>query len=338
MVRAKPRVRFRDTLRDGPVPITLEVRSTTGPQVEPLIDELNALGLEKELAAINITSNPTARVMLDASTYATRVLRDTRYKDTVIHTTCRDFSLGLLESWLLGAAANGVENITVMSGDAPKEGDYPSGRVLHEVTVLELLTGVNEYLNKGVLIPSVGGQGARTDNRYEFVRKSITPPTDFWTGAVVLPLRHRELDYAVRKRKAGARWFQTQITFDAGTVLRFLAKVVEAGQEKEFTIPIVVGCAPIGGRKMLQFLIEKLPYCEVPDEVQKRLREARARGGGDALGKESVAVAVEMHATLRDTIRERGWPFRLGAHVVPIVSTDLGAEIVRGVWKLHHGA
>ena len=55
---------------------------------------------------------------------------------------------------------------------------------------------------------------------------------------------------------------------------------------------------------------------------------------GDKIGDESVAVALEMYARLKDGMKDRGLSTKIGAHVLPINDDRLGNAIVEGVAKL----
>ncbi len=317
---------FRESVHEARIPITYEIVSLSGWQVEPYLDRLREVGLEERISAVNITNNPTARVYVDANTYGYRVLRDTTYKDVILHATCRDYTIASIQSWLLGAMANGITNITVMTGDHPKTGDYPRMGRVDDFNPLELITGITQYLNKGALFPELLAKPHRTTDRYRPHTHRLEEPTDFFVGAVLLPVRPGEVEYAQLKRKAGAQYFQGQITYDASLILDFFDEAIAAGVT--FDVPILIGNTPITGKGLLKFLSTGLPNCRILPPTVKRLKEARD------MGKESVQVGLEMFSAVRDGLRERGVHTKIGAHILPITSYPLSVEIVDGIVSL----
>ncbi len=320
-------VPFRERLAREPFPITYEAISPRSGIVQNPIEDFARLPCLSHLAGINLTNNPSARVRIDPAAYGHLLSKATGI-DVLAHVTCRDDTIAGIQRWLLGAWALGVENVVVMTGDHPKEGDYPEERRVDSVNAIELIAGITNYINKGLLIPDVMAPAAsRYANRFAPPKPpKKTDALDFFVGAPLIPWRNNEESYAQAKMSAGVRYFQTQITWDEKPVLDWVQRM----EEKNLlaNVPVLVGVSPLKTARTMDFMNTSIPMVRVPDVVQKRLREASNFAG------ESVTVATEVIARLKDGARDRGLKTKLGAHVLPINDDALGNALVEGISKL----
>lgn len=325
-------VPFRERLARDAFPITYEAVSPRSGEVAKQVEAFSQLPCLTHLSAVNLTNNPSARVRVDPAAYG-HLLLDCGV-DIVAHITCRDDTLAGIQRWLLGAWALGVRNVSVMTGDHPKEGDYPEERRVDSVNALELISGITNYIRKGQLIPDVISPGAgRYGNRFQPLKPpKSTDPMDFFVGAPVIPWRNNEDTYARAKLDAGAQFFQTQITWDATPVLDWIEKMESTGllgrNGRWPDVPVLVGASPLKTLRTMEFMHTSIPLVKVPPAVQQRMRAASDPG------KESVEIALEMYAQLKDGAKSRGLTTKLGAHVLPINDDTLGNAIVEGVTKL----
>lgn len=315
-------VRFRERVAADRFPITYEAISPRGVDVEGKLDAIASLPNLRDIAAVNLTHNPSARVRIDPVAFGHLVMERANV-DIIPHVTCRDQTLSGVQSWLFGAWALGMRSLLVMTGDHPKEGDYPDERRVDSVNAIELIAGIKRYLRQGELIPDVSSMANRYANRFDPPRPPKTvDAVDFFTGAPAIPWRNNEVQYARAKRNAGADFFQTQITWDEKPVLDWL----EQTERLDITgpdVPVLVGVAPLKTERTMKFMNSKIPLVRVPKDVQARLE------GAKDFGWESVEVVVEMIDRLKDGLRDRGLKTKVGAHVLPINSDELGNEIVR---------
>ncbi|HEX2022033.1 MAG TPA: methylenetetrahydrofolate reductase [Candidatus Thermoplasmatota archaeon] len=325
-------VPFRERLARDPFPITYEAISPRSGEVEEAARAFGELPCLSHLAAVNLTNNPSARVRIDPAAYG-HLLLD-HGVDVVAHITCRDDTLAGIQRWLFGAWALGVRNVAVMTGDHPKEGDYPEERRVDSVNALELLAGITQFIRSGQLIPDVMTPAAsRYANRFAPPKPPrSTAPLDFFVGAPVIPWRNNEETYARAKLEAGCQFFQTQITWEAKPVLDWLermeAKKLLGAASPRPEVPVLVGVSPLKTARTMEFMHTSIPFVKIPEPVQRRLKAA------PDLARESVEVALETLAAVKDGARERGLTTKLGAHVLPINDDRLGNAIVEGVAKL----
>lgn len=325
-------VPFRERLERDAFPITYEAISPRSGEVAGHVAAFARLPCLSHLAAVNLTNNPSARVRIDPAMYG-HLLQEACGVEVVAHVTCRDDTLAGIQRWLLGAWALGIRNVSVMTGDHPKEGDYPEERRVDSVNALELLAGISRYIAKGELMPDVMmPTAARYANRFAPPKPTKrTDPMDFFVGAPIIPWRNNEDSYAKAKLESGARFFQTQITWDAKPVLDWVQRLEQQGvlgRNGRFPVPVLVGASPLKSPRTMEFMHTSIPFVKVPEPVQKRLKEAKD------FAAESVQVCLETYADLVDGAKARGLSTKLGAHVLPINDDALGNAIVEGVAKL----
>src|SRR5690606_27862879 len=211
------------------------------------------------------------------------VERDTGL-EAIPHYACRDRNLLGMLSDLLGAAAAGLRNLLIVTGDPPKMGPYPEATAVFDIGAIGL-TNLVARLNRG-LDPGGGAIGA---------------PTSFVLGVGVNPgaadFEH-ELRRFYWKVEAGAEYAITQPVFDIAQLFRFLNHIEREG----IRIPVIAGIWPLVSARNAEFLANEVPGVVVPDTVVERMRRASARGKEEAID-EGIAIAREMLAEARPRIQ-----------------------------------
>ena len=69
--------------------------------------------------------------------------------EAVVHYACRDRNLLGMLSDLLGAAAAGIRNLLIITGDPPKMGPYPEATAVFDIDSIGL-TNLVDRLNRGL--------------------------------------------------------------------------------------------------------------------------------------------------------------------------------------------
>jgi homocysteine S-methyltransferase len=152
-----------------------------------------------EIDAVNVVDGPRAQSRMGVLPAALIIEREVGL-DTVFHYTCRDRNMLGMLSDLLGAAAGGLRNILIVTGDPPTSGPYPDATAVFDIDSIGL-TNVVHQLNRGL---DPGGN-------------PIGEPTRFVIGvaanqsAVDIEL---ELERFHWKVEAGAEFAVTQPVFD----------------------------------------------------------------------------------------------------------------------------
>jgi 5,10-methylenetetrahydrofolate reductase len=192
--------------------------------------------------------------------------------EPILQLTCRDRNRLALQSDLLGAAALGVENVLLLSGDHARFGDHPEARSVFDLDSVQLLQGVNNMQ-----------QGC------DMVGKPLTGAPNFFSGAAVSPESEPfELMFQKYRKKveAGAQFFQTQAVFNAA---RFEMFMDEAGR---LGVPVMAGVLLLKSARMAKFLNANIPGVRVPEKLVERLEKATdPLEEGVAIAKETVAMA-----------------------------------------------
>lgn len=243
---------------------------------------LESIGLLKEAGvdAVNIPDGPRAQTRMSAQ--ATAVLVEQKVGiEAVLHYCCRDRNLLGMMSDLLGAAALGLHNLLIITGDPPKMGPYPDATAVFDIDSIGLTNMVNK-LNHGL----------------DLGNNPIGQPTAFSIGVGVNP-GAVNLDEEIRrfewKVEAGAEYAITQPVFDTEQLREFLDKT------SHVKIPIVAGIWPLVSFRNAEFLHNEVPGVNVTADILERMRIASDKSKEHAR-EEGIAIARESLLEVRDVI------------------------------------
>jgi homocysteine S-methyltransferase len=259
---------------------TVEIVPPRGVDPSSMLDQARALAAAG-VHAVNVPDGPRAASRMGALLSGLLVAQGAGI-EPVIHYACRDRNLLGMLSDLLGAAASGLTNLLIVTGDPPKMGPYPEATAVFDIDSIGL-TNLVARLNRG-LDPGGNALGGQTR---------------FVIGVGVNPTSHeleRELSRFRWKVEAGAEFAVTQPVFDLAQFDRFLDRI--AGWD----IPIIAGIWPLVSLRNAEFLANEVPGVHVPPEVLERMRVASANGRDAALA-EGVAIAREMLEAVRDRVQ-----------------------------------
>ncbi len=268
--------RLARLLHEGQFVVTAELTSSDSP--DPAAIWRRTQVLRGVVDAVNCTDNTSAHVHLSALAAAALLVE--KDMEPIMQMTTRDRNRLALQGDLLGAAALGVRNVVLMSGDDVTAGDHPEARRIHDIDSMQLIEIAKGMRDRGVYL-----SGRRLEGSPSLfigaVENPFAPPLDF------RPLRLQ------KKVAAGADFIQTQLVFDIELFTRFMSKVRDLGLlEKVFIIPSVgIPRSARGAR----FMKDKVPGLHVPDALVTRLEQtAPARQA-----EEGIAIAVEIVTALR---------------------------------------
>lgn len=274
------RSRLAARLAAGRFIATVEIVPPKGVDPQSMFEQcrrLKAAGVD----AVNVPDGPRAQSRMGALLSGLLIQREVGI-EAVVHYACRDRNLLGMLSDLLGAAASGLNNLLIVTGDPPKMGPYPDATAVFDIDSIGL-TNLVARLNRG-LDPGGNPLGGRT--RFLIAVGANPTAAD----------RERELRRFAWKVEAGAELAVTQPVFDLAQLDRFLRDV------EQHRIPIVAGIWPLVSLRNAEFLANEVPGVSVPREVLDRMRRASARGKEAAL-EEGVAIAREMLAEVRSRVR-----------------------------------
>ncbi len=234
---------------------------------------------EAGVDAVNVPDGPRAQTRMGALAVSLLIEQQVGM-EAVTHYCCRDRNLLGMQSDLLGAAALGLRNFLLITGDPPKMGPYPDATAVFDIDAIGLTNMVNR-LNHGL---DPGGN-------------PIGKPTAFFIGVGVNP-GATDLDHELRrfewKVEAGAEYAITQPVFDVKQLKHFLKRI------EHCRIPIVPGIWPLTSFRNAEFLNNEVPGVDVPPEILERMR--KCEDGAAALA-EGVKIAQEMLAEVRPYVQ-----------------------------------
>jgi homocysteine S-methyltransferase len=271
---------FGAKLARGEFITTVEIVPPKGVDPAPMFDqvrELKAAGVD----AVNVPDGPRAQSRMGALLSGLLIQREIGL-EPVVHYACRDRNLLGMLSDLLGAAASGVRNLLIVTGDPPKMGPYPDATAVFDIDSIGLANLVNR-LNHGL---DPGGN-------------ALGGATKFVIGVGVNPAAvdpERELRRFQWKAEAGAEFAMTQPVFDLDQLARFLQQV------EQYRVPIIAGIWPLVSLRNAEFLANEVPGVTVPPAILDRMRAASAKGKEEALA-EGIQIAREMLAAIRTRVR-----------------------------------
>jgi methionine synthase I (cobalamin-dependent)/5,10-methylenetetrahydrofolate reductase len=297
-VPLQDRSRLGRKLACGEPVTTVEILPPTGWNPTSMIEQcrtLQAAGVD----AVNVLDSARAQSRMGVLPAALIVQREVGL-ETVFHYTCRDRNMLGMLSDLLGAAAGGLRNVLIVTGDPPTMGPYPDSTAVFDIDSIGL-TNLLHRLNQGL---DPGGN-------------SIGEPTRFVVGVALNQGAEpeRELERFAWKVEAGADFAVTQPVFDPAQLERFLER---AGAH----IPVIAGIWPLTSLRNAEFLANEVPGVHVPQPVVERMRRAQEHGTASARA-EGAAIAGEMVAAVKGMVQ--------GVQVsAPAGRVDLALEVLRG--------
>ena len=259
---------------------SVEVLPPKGVAAQKTLDSIRLL---KDAGVDGVNIPDGARAQSRMSALATAVLVEQQIGiETVLHYCCRDRNLLGMMSDLLGAAALGLRNILVITGDPPKMGPYPDATAVFDIDSIGLTNMVNK-LNHGL----------------DLGNNPIGEPTAFCIGVGVNP-GAINLDEEIKrfewKVEAGAQYAITQPVFDTDQLQAFLKRI------QHVRIPIIAGIWPLVSYRNAEFLHNEVPGVRVTPSIMDRMRGASAISK-EAGRDEGLRIARESLLEVRDEIQ-----------------------------------
>jgi methylenetetrahydrofolate reductase (NADPH) len=267
---------LRDKLAQGDFVITAEIVPPLSASAKALLDRAEPLrGL---VDAINVTDAAGARPAM--SSFAAAAILKTNGFEPILQITCRDRNRIALVGDLLGAAAQGVENLLILHGDDPKIGDMPEAKPVYDLNAREV-TALAQSMRDEAKLPS---------------GRDIKPPPAFYIGCADTPIDPPAEWWPVGlegKVAAGAQFAQMQFCFDAELAKRYFERLDASGITNK--LKFIAGTGPLSGAKQAHFMRQNLFGVSIPDAIIHRLE-----GTSDPLA-EGQAICADIIGALSTT-------------------------------------
>lgn len=271
---------LRNMLEAGEFVVTGEVAPPLGTDLGPMLEAVETLG--DRCHAMNVTDNQGATLHL-SSLAASKAVLEAGY-EPIFQQTCRDRNRLALQSDLLAAWTLGLENVLIVTGDAPRGGDHPHAKGVFDLDSTQLI-GIARGMNEG----------------RDMLGRDIDGATDFYIGAAVFPEAQPwdvQLERALSKVEAGARFFQTQAIFDLEGFAQAMDDLRPSG------VKVIAGVLLLKSPRVIEFINTKLAGLMVPDHISDRIASA-----DDSL-EESIVLATEQVRALAQIAD--------GVHIMPL--------------------
>ena len=274
------RSRWSAKIARGDFVTSVEVLPPKGCDAQKTLDSIRLLK-DAGVDGVNIPDGPRAQTRMSAQATAVLVEREIGI-EAVLHYCCRDRNLLGMMSDLLGAAALGLHNLLLITGDPPKMGPYPDATAVFDIDAIGLTNMVNK-LNHGL----------------DLGNNPIGKPTAFSIGVGVNPgavNMEEEIRRFEWKVEAGAEYAITQPVFDTEQLKRFLDMI------SHVRIPIVAGIWPLISFRNAEFMHNEVPGVNVPADILERMRIASEESKETARDA-GIAIAREALTEVRDVIQ-----------------------------------
>jgi methylenetetrahydrofolate reductase (NADPH) len=244
---------LQEKLQSGRFVITAEI---TPPVSCDAADLLAKAAPFKGLAdAVNVTDGAGARAHLGAVTAAGILLQNGI--EPILQFACRDRNRIALQSDLMAAAALGVQNLLMLKGDNPKQGDQPDAKPVFDLDTVALTQMAVALRDKGEL-----PNGRKVAGQAKFFIGAADTPIDPPAGWEPKSLKS--------KIAAGSAFAQTQFCMDAAVARRYLARLSEHGVK----LPMLIGISPLRSEKSARWMREKLFGTIISDAIVARMDAA----------------------------------------------------------------
>jgi methylenetetrahydrofolate reductase (NADPH) len=256
-----------DLLRGGRFVMTAEVTPPVSCDRDDLMQK--ALPLRGLADAVNLTDGAGARAHMSAPVAAAMLVA--AGIDPILQFTCRDRNRIALQSELMGAAAAGVRNLLILTGDDPKAGDQPEAKPVFDLDTIALTELPHGRKVAGKAHFFIGAADAPID-----------PPPD-WKPVKL-----------AAKVAAGAQFAQTQFCMDVGVVRRYLARLAEHPGTRD--LAMLIGISPLRSAKSARWMKQHLYGTIIADDIIARLEAATDPA---AEGQRLCVELIEELATIR---------------------------------------
>lgn len=245
---------------------------------DPEVVRKKARQLKGHVDAVNITDCQTAIVRM--SSISAGLLTLAEGVEPVIQMTCRDRNRIGMQSDILGASALGLKNLLCLTGDHQKFGNHPGAKGVFDMDSIQMLGMVRMM---------------RDERKFQCGEEMKSGEPRLFLGAAANPFAG-PADYRAarlgKKVANGADFIQTQIVYNVEKFARFMGMVRDLGLHEK--VYILAGVTPPKSLGMARYMKKFVPGMDVPEEVIKRMQEARDKEN------EGINICVDVINQVRE--------------------------------------
>lgn len=273
---------FCEKIKQRKFLITSEIGPPKGIDLKENLDDAELI--KNRVDAINVTDLQSS-VMKIGSLAVCHLLKE-KGIESIFQLTCRDRNRLALQSDLLSAAALGVENVLLLTGDYPTLGDHPEAKPVFDIGSVQLIE-VAATLERG----------------HDMKGNLLKGAPKFCIGAVVNPgadpLEPEVIKMGLKER-SGAQFFQTQAVYDVGQFRLFLDEV----KKNDIKTTILAGIVLLKSAGMARYMNKNVAGVFVPEDLIKEMESAKDKA------QKSIEIAARLIKELKGLCQ--------GIHIMPI--------------------
>jgi len=272
---------FKEKIQTGKFLVTSEIGPPKGIETKQILEDAELI--RNRVDAINVTDLQSSVMRLGS--LAVCVLLKQNGFVPVYQITCRDRNRLALQSDILSAAALGIQNLLILTGDHPNAGDHPEAKAVFDLDSVQLLEVVRKL------------EGGFDMNGNKLTGRA----PNFCMGAVVNPGSdpiEPQIITMEKKIASGAQFFQTQAIYDVRSFERFLAKT------KHLKTTLLAGIVLLKSAGMARYMNKNVAGVSVPEALIKEMEQAQ----------DKVATSVDIACRLIKELK----PMCQGIHIMPI--------------------
>ncbi len=271
-------------LSEGHLAVTSEVGPPRGSDPEAITKKAEIL--KGYVDAINITDNQTSVTRL-CSLAACIHLKQMGLEPT-LQMVVRDRNRIALQSDILGAASFDIHNMLCLSGDHQNFGDQPQGQNVFDIDSMQLIQTVRMMRDEGKFL---GGD-------------DIKRPPQMFVGAAANPFADPfeiRVPRLAKKIAAGVEFIQTQCIYNLDKFEEWMRLARERGLHEKCYI--MAGVTPFKTAGMANYMKNRVPGMDVPDEVVKRMKGVPK----EKQAEEGLKICVETIQRLKECEGVKGF-------------------------------
>ena len=298
---ATPTSQLGQAIASGDFIYTAEITPKLTGSAADILEQ--AAPLKDKVVAVNVTDGAGARVAM-SSMAASAILAQNGI-EPVMQVTCRDRNRIAIAADLVGAAALGIQNVLVLTGDKPGAGDEPDAKGVFDYTANDILE-----LGRQMSADGTVRSGREILNPPAFVLGGVDAPFD--------PPADWQPDKLAARSDAGMQFIQTQFCYDPAVTERYVERLADFGLLDK--VALIIGVGPIASLRSARWMDENLYGVTIPPAVMQRLEDS------DDEAAEGLRICVELIE------RYREMPGVAGVHIMaPAQKAQRVADVVDAV-------
>lgn len=247
--------RLLEAIASGQFIITAEITPKLTTDAAELVQQ--ALPLKDKVTAVNVTDGAGARVTMSSLAASSLLLQNGI--EPILQMTCRDRNRIAISADLIGAAALGIQNILVLTGDNPGAGDEPDAKGVFDIEAGDIMALAKRMRDDGMI-----GSGRELSKRPTFTIGGVDAPFD--------PPANWRPDKLASRADTGMQFIQTQFCYDPVLTERYVGRLREHGILDR--VALIIGVGPIASLRSAKWMHENLFGVSIPEAVMRRMENA----------------------------------------------------------------